>query len=193
MSKRMVTIATFDQAAKARLAENVLKEAGIPAAVSDETVVAMEWLLSNAVGGVKLQVWEDDADRAVDALERELGEHGEGLGGPTPEDLATEAEAAPREDEPPDAEPPAPDAPDVPPTEREAYARRAFYAALFGIVMPPLLFYSIYLTLVASSSDGKPTARTRWQTWAAAGLTAFGLIGWWAWAWQSPTDFLFVL
>lgn len=189
----MVTIATFDQPAKARLAENVLKEAGIPAAVSDETVVAMEWLLSNAVGGVKLQVWEEDADRAVDALERELGEHGEKLGGPTPEELAAEAEAAPREDEPPDETPPPPDVPEVPPTERDAYARRAFYASLFGLVMPPLLFYSVYLTLVASFSEGERTARGRWQTRAAGALTVFGLIGWWAWAWWRPTDFLFVL
>jgi hypothetical protein len=189
----MVTIATFDQAAKARIAENVLKEAGIPAAVADETVVAMEWLLSNAVGGVKLQVWEDDADRAVDTLERELGEHGEGLGQPSPEEFAAEAEAATPEDDTLVPEPSAPDQPEVPPTEREAYARRAFYAALFGVVMPPLLFYAIYLAQVALFGKGALNALGRRQVWAAVGLTVFAVIGWWAWAWWAPTDFLFVM
>src|SRR5262245_49182373 len=62
VGKRLVTIATFDQPAQARLAKNALDEAGIQSMVSDENLVAMDWLLSNAVGGVKVQVWEEDAD-----------------------------------------------------------------------------------------------------------------------------------
>jgi hypothetical protein len=68
MSKRLVTIATFDQAAQARLAQNALEAKGIKAMVSDENLVAMDWLLANAVGGVKVQVWEEDADSAVVVL-----------------------------------------------------------------------------------------------------------------------------
>jgi hypothetical protein len=63
MARRLVTIATFDQPAQARLAENALKEAGIASTVSDENLVAMDWLLSNAVGGAKVQVWEEDAEK----------------------------------------------------------------------------------------------------------------------------------
>ncbi|HUR53970.1 MAG TPA: DUF2007 domain-containing protein [Gemmataceae bacterium] len=94
MGKRMVTVASFDLAAQARLAENVLKEAGIPVAVADETIVAMDWLLSNAVGGIKVQVWEEDAERATRILEGELGPDD-----PIDEEqLAAEAEAAEPED-----------------------------------------------------------------------------------------------
>ena len=57
MSDRLVTIATFDEPVKARIAANVLNEAGIRVAVNDETLVAMDWLLSNAVGGVKDLRW----------------------------------------------------------------------------------------------------------------------------------------
>lgn len=99
MGTRLVTIATFDQAAQARMAKNVLDEAGIRVAVSDETLVAMDWLLSNAVGGIKVQVWEEDADRAVELLEQKLGSGAEPEADITPEELAAQAEAAARESE----------------------------------------------------------------------------------------------
>ena len=54
-------------------------EAGIAAAVTDESLVAMDWLLSNAVGGVKVQVWDEDAEKAVQLLESRFGERGEGF------------------------------------------------------------------------------------------------------------------
>ena len=96
----MVTIATFDQAAQARLAQNVLQAAEIQAAVSDESLVAMDWLLSNAVGGVKVQVWEEDEDRAVATLEREFGQDGSGLGpvAINEAEFAAEAETAKRDE-----------------------------------------------------------------------------------------------
>ena len=73
----------------------MLDEAGNQATISDESLVAMDWLLSNAVGGVKVQVWEEDADRAVGVLEQKLGAQGEGLGETvSPEELAAEAAAA---------------------------------------------------------------------------------------------------
>ncbi len=205
MADRLVTIATFDLPAKARLAQNALAEAGVRAVVADEAVVAMEWLLSNAVGGVKVQVWAGDEDRAVAALEAAFGERGEGFGGVTPEELAAEAEAAaPEADEPdkpdlPAAPPPAaPAADDDDPadalTEREHYARRAFYAALFGLVVPILLFLSLYLVMMAWSSEGalRPRAK-RWAV-AAAAMTAGGLVAWWGWVtWWRPTDFFNIL
>src|SRR5262245_35595910 len=99
MGRRLVTIATFDQPAQARLAKNALDEEGIQNAISDENLVAMDWLLSNAVGGVKVQVWEEDAERAVAVLERRFGEHGEGLGAAvTPEEFAAAAEATPQDE-----------------------------------------------------------------------------------------------
>lgn len=193
MGTRLVTIATFDLAPQARMAQNALRAAGIDAAVSDETVVAMEWLLAAAVGGIKVQVREEDAERAVAELERAFGDNGEGLGA----GVAPPAEGEPAEEAfapPAAADPdPDPDPPETPPTEREEYARRGFYAALFGIVMPVLLFYSMYLLLVAASSEDRLDPRGRRRLIAGAVLTALGLLGWWGWTLYYPTDFLFVM
>jgi hypothetical protein len=179
MGRRLVTIATFDQAAQARLAKNVLDEAGIAATIGDENLVAMDWLLSNAVGGVKVQVWEEDADRAVTVLEEKLGARGEGLGTmPSPEELAAEAEAAkPDEGEEPEPEettatgepePPAPDS-------REESARRSAFTAILGLMLVLLgsyypvlgfacmllVFYALYLILNAGFGEGTLSPRGR--------------------------------
>lgn len=164
MGKRLVTIATFDQPAQARLAKNALDEEGIQSAISDENLVAMDWLLSNAVGGVKVQVWEEDADRAVAVLERRFGEHGEGLGtAVSPAELAAAAEAAPPDEgeEPP---PPAdPGESDVipPPSEREEYARRLVFTSIIGLVFPPVAAYAVYLLLNALFAEGGLSSRGR--------------------------------
>lgn len=173
MSKRMVTIATFDQAAKARIAQNVLKEAGIPATVADETIVAMDWLLSNAVGGIKVQVWEEDAERAVAALERELGDDPDPV---SEEELAAEAETAGREDE--TEEPPRPAAPlpgGVPPGYREECARRLFFIAWFGMVIPPIAFYALYVFFNAAFGEGELSPRGWFNLWVGGLVTLGGL------------------
>jgi hypothetical protein len=168
MGTRLVTIATFDQAAQARLAQNALREAGIQVAVSDEAIVAMDWLLSNAVGGIKVQVREEDAERAVTVLERDLGP---GTDGEVDEEqLAAEAEAAAPEDEP---EPPARPTPalaappeEVPPIahgSRENYARRLFFAAWLGLVVPPVAFFALYLFLNAAFGEGELSPRGRYN------------------------------
>ena len=172
----MVTIATFDQAAKARLAENVLKEAGIPVAVTDETVVAMDWLLSNAVGGIKVQVWEEDAERAVAALESELGENGEKLGAVDAAELAAEAEAEEREDETESPRPAEPDGPPTPAGDREEAARRLFFVGWLGIVIPPVAFYALYLFLNAAFGEGKLSPRGRLNLGLGGVVMLCGLI-----------------
>jgi hypothetical protein len=201
MGTRLVTIAAFDQPAKARLAQNALQAAGIRAAVSDETVVAMDWLLSNAVGGVKVQVWEEDAERAVAELEQAFGPHGEGFGTVDPEQLAAEAVAArPEGNEEPAPEDFASPAPATTATlgdedagetltERERYARRAYFASLFGLAVPVLLFYAVYLVLMAWSAEGDLRGRWRGRAVLAAAITAIGLAAWWSWTLVYPSDF----
>jgi hypothetical protein len=71
---RLTTVASFDTAAKAGLARDTLAAAGIQAVLNDSEIVAAEWLISNAVGGVKLQVREEDAGRAAAVLEEKLGD-----------------------------------------------------------------------------------------------------------------------
>jgi hypothetical protein len=74
MSDELVTLATFDSSIKAELARAALQEAGIESQLGDESLVTNYWLLSEAVGGVKLVVRQSDADRAV-AVYKGIEEH----------------------------------------------------------------------------------------------------------------------
>lgn len=169
MAGELVTVATFDQGGKAHVAKGVLEAAGIRATIADETVVQMDWLLGGAVGWVKVQVLEEDADRAVAVLEEALG-----ADGPTDEaELAAAAEAAEPEDAKEAARVAAAPAGE-PPSERDRYARRAFLAAFFGVVVPLLWFYAIYLFLNAAFGEGPISARNRGRLRAAAALLALG-------------------
>jgi len=95
---KFVTIATFDTAPKAELAKNALGDAGISATLADGEIVAMEWMLSNAIGGIKLQVAGEDADRAALILS-DHGELGDDLvsDGVSEEELERQAMSEPRE------------------------------------------------------------------------------------------------
>lgn len=160
MAGKLVTIATFEQSARAHLARGVLEEAGIKAVVTDEAVVTMDWLLGGAVGWVKVQVLEENADRAVAVLEEALGIDA----GPVDEAaLAAEAEAAGEADA---AEKLQPEPVAVAPiaevgtvasealSERDEYARRAFLAAFFSLAFAPLWFYALYLFFNAAFGIG---------------------------------------
>jgi hypothetical protein len=175
MAGKLVTIATFDQPPKARLAQNALEEAGIKSTVADETTVAMDWLLGAAIGWVKVQVMEEDAERAVSVLEETLGKEE-----PIDEEaLAAEAEAAAKEDEsePPEPTPPAPaggvdESPEPVPSERDEYARRGWLALVFGLVFHPLWIYAAYLFLNAAGGEGTLNNRSK-NKLLAIGVPAF--------------------
>lgn len=197
MPGRLVTIATFELPAKARLAQNVLEAAGIKSTVADEAIVSMDWLLGGAVGWVKVQVMEEDAERAVAALEESLGKDDEPV---DQEALAAEAEAAAKEDgeEPPEpsspqqtpkvwnqqpvvpstqtAEPaPAPeDGAEAPRSERDEYVRRFFLASIFGLIVPLLWFYAVYLFLNAAFGEGPLSAQSRTKLRIGGALLALG-------------------
>ena len=68
MSMEFVTVATFSQPFEAHLARTKLESEGVTCFVSDEHVIAVNWLLSGAVGGVKLKVPAWQADRAREVL-----------------------------------------------------------------------------------------------------------------------------
>lgn len=53
---KLVTIATYDRSSLANLAKSTLESEGIQCCLQDDNIVAMNWLWSNAVGGIKLQV-----------------------------------------------------------------------------------------------------------------------------------------
>jgi hypothetical protein len=197
MAGNLVTVATFDEAGQAHIAKNVLEEAGIKVALSDEETVGALWYLSIALGGIKVKVLEEDAERAVAVLEKELGPD-EG-GEITPEQLAAEAEAATPEEgvEPPPS--PTPQTPvgapstqadDTTPSERDEYARRLFFIAWFGLAFFPIAFIAFiafYFFLNAAFGSGPLSPRGRYNlmvggivTVAAmtlSAITCFGLIG----------------
>ena len=72
MANELVTLATFDNSIKAELARSALANAGIDARLGDEDLATM--LPSNMVGGVKLIVREEDAERAIE-IYREIEAH----------------------------------------------------------------------------------------------------------------------
>jgi hypothetical protein len=182
MAGRLVTVATFDGPTRAQMARDALEAAGIPAVLADDMTVTLFWHLSNAVGGIKVQVREEEAERAVEVLERELGPAPEGAVDEAA--LAAEAEAAAREDEvehdlPPDrpVEPAGEPAGEPPPApgSRDEYARRLYFAALFGMLVLPLWFYALYLLLNAAFGEGELTPRGRRHLLVGGAVLAVGL------------------
>lgn len=61
---RWTRIAQFDQPLEAHLARGRLEAAQIPVRVADEHLVANDWLLSGALGGIKLSVPAEHAETA---------------------------------------------------------------------------------------------------------------------------------
>ena len=68
MTDKLVTIATFSTPFDANMAKSVLESAGIPVFIADEYTIGMNWLYSNALGGVKVQVPESVACEAREIL-----------------------------------------------------------------------------------------------------------------------------
>lgn len=127
MREKMVTVGTFDMPTEAHLAKGLLEANGLTALLADELTVGVAWHLSNAVGGIKLQVAESDVERAAGIL-------------------------AAREDTPVDMEDKLADLPDVeesesepPPSEGDKIVDRAVRAALLGLILLPLQLYSLWL------------------------------------------------
>lgn len=65
----MKRIASYSKPEEAWLAASVLEGSGIDCNVRDDEMVSAYWLASNAVGGVKLEVREEDYERARELLE----------------------------------------------------------------------------------------------------------------------------
>ena len=68
MKDNWVAVASFTSPVEAHLARTQLEADGITCVMSDEYLVRVDWLLSNAVGGVKLMVPVWEAEHARDIL-----------------------------------------------------------------------------------------------------------------------------
>ena len=64
----MVTIRTCYSLPEAHVIQSHLEGSGIGVFLPDEMTVQNDWLWTNAIGGVRVQVLEEDAERAVEVL-----------------------------------------------------------------------------------------------------------------------------
>jgi len=73
MSEKLVTAMAFSTLWEADMARSRLEAEGITAFVKDGHTINMNWLYSNALGGVKVQVTQKDLKRAGEILSIPLG------------------------------------------------------------------------------------------------------------------------
>jgi hypothetical protein len=69
-ASELVTIRLIRDFPDALLAKNLLEASGIECFLADENIVNVNWLLSNAVGNMKLQVRKEDAEAALEILDQ---------------------------------------------------------------------------------------------------------------------------
>jgi hypothetical protein len=68
----LTTIASFSFPYEAHIAKSLLESEDIPAFIADEHTINMQWLYSNAMGGVRLQVPTSLASRAKELLSQDF-------------------------------------------------------------------------------------------------------------------------
>lgn len=73
--KDMVTIRKFRDLPEALFAKGSLESAGIECALLDDNMVRLDWFISNLLGGVKLQVRQEDAAIASEILDQPIPEN----------------------------------------------------------------------------------------------------------------------
>ncbi|KGK42730.1 phosphoenolpyruvate synthase [Nitrincola sp. A-D6] len=70
----LVTISRYSFPYEAHIAKSRLDSEGIPSFVADEHTINMQWLYSNALGGVRLQVPEAYAEASIAILSEDREE-----------------------------------------------------------------------------------------------------------------------
>ena len=83
MNEKLVTIATFQYSSEAQIIKGRLEAENIEVFLADEYLIDTDPLISNAIGGVKLQVWKVDkiiAERVLASISNfSLDDNGEAL------------------------------------------------------------------------------------------------------------------
>ena len=181
-SAELVTLATFDNSAEASIVRNQLEAAGIRTFLADDATIGMAWHLGVAVGGVKLQVAERDAERALAELESldvaPIGED-EWRTGASGDRLDADAEDA---DDAEDEEDENEDTPAT--TEADKTVARALDAAVIGLFLLPFQLYSLWLLARLATSPLPLTPRNRKRAILALllDLPVIILISIWLWS-----------
>jgi hypothetical protein len=66
----LVTIRLFRDLPEALFAKALLESSGIECFLADENIVRLDWFISNAIGNMRLQVREEDAETALEILDQ---------------------------------------------------------------------------------------------------------------------------
>lgn len=66
----MKTVGNFPDLASAQLAQSLVEDEGIRALIPDQYFAGIDWLMSTAIGGVRLQVPPEHAETALARLAR---------------------------------------------------------------------------------------------------------------------------
>lgn len=74
IADNLVEIASYSFPHEAHVAKASLDAAGIPAFLTDEYTIGMQWMYSNALGGVRLLVHRENADAALEILSTDFSE-----------------------------------------------------------------------------------------------------------------------
>jgi hypothetical protein len=80
--RNLVTVRKFRDLPEALLAKGALESVGIECSMADDNLVRLDWFISNFVGGIKLRVRPEDAERATQLLDEPMleGMYVEGVG-----------------------------------------------------------------------------------------------------------------
>lgn len=73
-ASNLVTLRRFRDIPEALLAKGALESAGIECFLADDLTIRMDWLWSNALGGIKLCVKREEADIAAQLLDQGIPE-----------------------------------------------------------------------------------------------------------------------
>lgn len=65
MSNKLVTIATFEYVADVQILKTKLASEGIHVFIKDENTLNSDPMISHAIGGAKMQVFEEDVEKAL--------------------------------------------------------------------------------------------------------------------------------
>jgi hypothetical protein len=146
MSGNLVTVATFSTPMEAGMAQSRLELEGIQVFQTDAATVSMAWHFGIMVGGIKLQVIEDDLERALVALESN--------------DSAVITEDDWRSDES-DDEPEEDDAEYQVASPADEMVALALHTAVLGFVIPGFQLYSLWLLARIAKNAAPLTSANR--------------------------------
>ncbi len=176
MSHDLVTLRVFWNEVEANIAASILRRENIKVYLSGGEIASMNWTLANAIGGIRLQVAEQDAKRSEELLEAAVSEDAENLQARTNEtisdnaDVANDHESDWEEDELSDEYQLSDDAArryEESLSLREQKAGYALRSATIGLLFIPLQFYTAYLIHDVYTLEGQLRPRYVRYTWIA--------------------------